>query len=85
MIDVESLVIDRGRGIAQDPLEVLGFEKCVLDEDRRSVGISREELENAADGNPHPADARLAAALSGFDRNPIKQIYRGHVLSLDEV
>jgi len=74
---------DRGCCIAQGLLVVLGFEKGVLGEDRGAVGISREEFENAPDGDPHPADAWLAAAFSRVDGNPIKQIYRGHVLSLD--
>jgi PIN domain nuclease of toxin-antitoxin system len=45
--------------------------------------LSRKQFENAADGDPHPLDARLSAALSRLNRDPIKQVYRRHVPSLD--
>src|ERR1017187_4282574 len=71
------------RCVAQRLLEILGLEKWVLGEQRSAVGMSCKKLENAANGDPHPANARLPAALSRFNRNPIKQIYRRHVLSLE--
>jgi hypothetical protein len=64
-------------------LEIFGLEKGVLGEQRSAVRMSRKQLENAANGDPHPPDTRLSAALSRLNRNPIKQVCRRHVLSLD--
>ena len=82
-INGQALVIDRRSGIAQRLLEILGFEKGILGYQGRSVRISRKKLEDAANGNSHPADARLAAALRGLNRNSVKLIDRCHMLSLD--
>jgi hypothetical protein len=65
-------------------LEIFGLEIRIRGKERSAVGISCKNLENAANGDPHPADAGLPAALSRFNRNPIKQPYHRHVLSLDD-
>jgi len=44
----------------------------------RPVG---EQFEDVTDTDPHAADAQLAAALSGLDRDPLKG-RRGHALIL---
>jgi hypothetical protein len=64
-------------------LEIFGLEKGVLGEQGSPVGIRRQKFENATNGDAHRSDARLPAALSWLDRNPIKQVYRRHIPSLD--
>jgi hypothetical protein len=85
LIDAQSLIIPDRCRVAQGLLEIFRFEKRVLGEDRAPVRIGGKEFENAANRDPHPTNARLPAALSRLNRNPIKQIYRGHVLSLDKM
>jgi hypothetical protein len=82
-INGQALVIDGRSGIAQGLLEILGFEKGILGDQGRSVRISRKKFEDAANGDPHPADARLAAALPRLNCNSVKLIYRCHMLSLE--
>jgi len=53
-------------------LEILQFEKRILDEDRSPVRIRRKEFQYASDSDPHAAYTRLAAALPRLNRNPIK-------------
>jgi len=79
----QPLVIDCRRRVPQRLLEVFGFEKRVLGEQRGVVRIRREQFEDAANGDPHPPDARLPNAFSRLNRNPIEQVYRRHMLSLD--
>jgi hypothetical protein len=82
-IDGQLFIIDSGCCVVQRLLEIFDFEKGVLGEQRSAVGISRKQFENAANRDPHPPDTRLPAALSRLNRNPIKQVYRCHMLSLD--
>jgi hypothetical protein len=63
--------------------KILGIEKGVLEKQGSAVRVSRKELEHAANGDPHPPDARLPAALPRFNRNSVKQIYHRHVFSLE--
>jgi len=82
-IDAQALIVERRCCVAQSLLEIFGLEKGVFGEQRSSVGIRREQLENATNGDPHRPDARLPTALSWLDRNPVEQVYRRHVPSLD--
>ena len=69
--------------MSQSLPEVFRFEKRILGEDRGPIRVLSQQFQNAANGNPHTADTRLAAALPWLHRNPIEPVYRGHDLSLD--
>src|ERR1035441_7051031 len=68
-LDAESIVIDRGGRIAQRLLNVFWLEKRVLREERAAVRIGCEQLQNATNGDPHPADARFSGTLARLYRN----------------
>ena len=84
-IDAQTLIIESRCCEAQSLLEVFGLEKGVFGEQRGSVGICRKQFENATNSDPHRPDAWLPAALSWLDRNPIEQVYRRHIPSLDHI
>lgn len=76
---IEELVIHRGCDITQGQLQILGLQERAFCGECGSIRVCRQQLENAADGDPHAPDAGLASALPRFNRDAIKKIHRGHV------
>lgn len=68
--------------VAQDLLYILFFEERVLSHQSSSVVIGGEEFEHAPYSDSHASNARLSAALSGFDCNAIELPHCRHFISL---
>ena len=64
-------------------LKVLMFKIGILSSDSRPIGVRCQQFQDTAHADPHTAYAGLPAALARLNRNPIKEIYRGHEVSLD--
>jgi hypothetical protein len=65
-------------------MEILCFQERILFQDIFAMGVGCEKFQDAAHGDTQAADARLAAALGGFDGDAVEGIDLRHVSSVAE-
>jgi hypothetical protein len=70
-------MVNSAAGESQTCLEVVRLQVGHLVEDLCGVQSCREEIEDVADANPHPPNARTAPALLGIKGNAIKERCHG--------
>lgn len=60
-------------GVGNGGEDVVPLQERVVAEDLFERGAGGKKVQDVRDAHALPADARLAAALAGFDRDPLEQ------------
>jgi hypothetical protein len=74
-----NVVIDRSRCVVERLSQVLFFQERVLPKNLTALPIGGQNLQHAANGDPHSTNARFTPALPSFDSDAFKSWNVGHV------
>lgn len=75
MTQVGERIVHQRRGIFQRLTDIFLFQLRILKEKIRAIGVSCNHIQDSANRDAHAADARLSAALSRLDGNPIEVLH----------
>lgn len=72
MAQLNQLLVDRGGGLAERLPQIFLFEVRILAQYFLPVAVGGEDLQGSPHGDAHSANARLAPAFAGLDRDGIE-------------